>query len=71
MADRHVHIRLPDGREVVRYNRAGKWYMERPGGCRHHLKLADAASWAHHPGAEVFTGLPGGNAFDRMVQRRG
>jgi hypothetical protein len=70
MSDRHVHIRLRDGREVVRYDRAGKWYIEHPDGRRFWLKFAEAVSWANDPGAEVFTGLPGGSRFDRAVSRR-
>lgn len=68
-SDRSVHARLPDGAEVVRYDRAGMWYMERPGAPRTWLKLADAISWASVDDAKVFYGLPGGSRFDRAVRR--
>lgn len=70
-SDRRVHIRLSDGREIVRYDRAGKWYIEYPprgDGARYALRFADAVSWASMPDAEVFTGLSGGGAFDRAVK---
>jgi hypothetical protein len=66
--DRRVHIRLRDGREVVRYDKSGKWWIEHPDGRRWHLMLSDAVSWAKEPGAEVFFGLPGGQRFDKRVQ---
>ena len=71
MDDHRVHIRLRDGREIVRYDRAGKWYIEHPApdNRRFWLKLADAVSWAADPLAEVFLNLPGGVAFDRGVKR--
>ena len=68
--DRRVHVRLPGGAEVVRYDRSGKWHLERPGGGRVGLLLQDAVAWACEPGADVRLGLPGGLAFDRWYQRR-
>lgn len=67
--DRSVCVRLPDGREVVRYDAAGKYYIEYPDKSRYWLKLNEAASWALEPGAEVFLGRAGGRAFDRAVAR--
>lgn len=67
--DRTVHIELPDGREVVRYDRAGKWYIEGPNITRLQLDLFHAAAQAIRPGARVFTGRPGGRAFDAAVRR--
>lgn len=68
-ADRCVHVRLVDGTEIVRYARAGKWYIERPDTLRAWLSVSDAASWALEPGADVFTGRPGGRMFDAAVRR--
>lgn len=69
--DRRVHVRTRDGREVVRYDRSGKWWIEFPGGERRfRLKLSDAVSWAFDPGVTVFFGVPGGGAFDAAVRRQ-
>lgn len=67
--DRTVHVTLRDGREVVRYDRAGQWYIEHPGGRRFRLLLADAVSWALDTGAQWHEGRPGGLLFDRAVRR--
>ncbi|WP_158303269.1 HNH endonuclease [Prauserella endophytica] len=68
--DRRVHIRLRDGREVVRYDRAGKWFVEFPEGRRHLLKLSEAVEWAFDKGAEVIFGVPGGARFDGLVRQK-
>lgn len=67
--DRRVHARLVTGAEVVRYNRAGKWYLEyEDGKKRYRLTVGDAVALAVRPLSEVFYGLPGGEAFDRKVR---
>lgn len=68
--DRRVHGRAVTG-EIVRYERAGKWYLEWPDGNRIRLRLADAASMAAHPNdqAEAYLGVPGGRSFDAAVRR--
>lgn len=64
--DRTVHA-SNGAREIVRYDRAGKWYVELKGLPRIPVTLAQAAKearsygWVHHPG------LPGGARFDRLV----
>jgi hypothetical protein len=68
--DRRVHIRTRDGREVVHYDRAGKWYIEYPDGRRFPIRLGDAVAWSQKRGAEVFTGLPGGIQFDKAIASR-
>jgi hypothetical protein len=70
--DRTVHARWAQ-MEVVRYNRAGKWYLEPVGSNlkRQQVTLKKAveyALWAEREreGA-IFGGLPGGGAFDHKV----
>lgn len=69
-SDRRVHAWTPDGAEVVRYERAGKWYLEHPpatGKERTSLTLAGAvqhALAAHRGGGRVFLRRPGGGQFD-------
>lgn len=70
MSDRTVHASY-SGAEVVRYDRAGKWWLEYDNGARERLTLADAAHhalWAMKHGGAVFAGRPGGAAFDRKVR---
>jgi hypothetical protein len=68
MSDRTVHARLPDGTQVVRYSRAGKWYSEK-GDERRHLTFVEALQLARTLGAYVYLHQPGGNAFDRLVSK--
>lgn len=57
--------------EVVRYDRAGKWYLEpRNGTRRQHVNIDQAAQYAVHSDAEIFFNKPGGRAFDRKVIHR-
>jgi hypothetical protein len=72
MNDRLVHARRANG-EIVRYNRAGKWYVEwLDTGKRTQLTIRDAARmalfWARNDGGIVYRGLPGGTAFDRLTE---
>jgi hypothetical protein len=65
--DRTVHAVLHDDWYVVRYDRAGKWYLEGYGsrmGKRMQVTLADAVRFAKDDGAEVRLGMPGGKLFD-------
>lgn len=62
--DRTVHAKTVRGTEVVRYDRAGKWFVEGVDGWRHRVSLADAVRLATQPDAEVFLGRPGGGRFD-------
>lgn len=67
---RTVHARY-EGMEIVRYDRAGKWYLEPldPSLRRQHVTLAkavQAAIWgAAFTNGRAFLGKPGGAAFDR------
>jgi hypothetical protein len=56
--------------DVVRYNRAGKWYLEGKGdnqGYRRHVGIREAARFAA-AGCDVHLGLPGGSTFDQLVK---
>lgn len=69
--DRTVHARLFDGVEIVRYDRAGKWYAEKQAllAPRQHLTLSQAVAMVlNDEDAEVFHGKPGGAMFDRRVK---
>lgn len=68
MSDRTVHAVANDGREVVRYNRAGKWYVE---GVvrRHSIVLWEAVLLAAHPDATWYEGRVGGSRFDAEVRK--
>ena len=68
--DRTIHAVCADGREIVRYNRAGKWYVEHTSG-RVHLSLQSAAEIAAvttRLGGKVYFGRAGGLAFDKRVR---
>lgn len=73
MADRTVHAAY-DGMEIVRYDRAGKWYFEPTDQSlkRQKVSLMDAAEQAvwgvDYANGEVFFDKPGGNTFDMRVR---
>lgn len=75
MDDRQVHASHPDGREVVRYNRAGKWYIERPAWPRYrrrHVDVGEAVRLArliYAQGGIWYEGQPGGKVFDRRMHQ--
>jgi hypothetical protein len=73
MSDRTVHATNPGYlTEVVRYNKAGKWYFEEPGR-RRPLTLLEAvkeAEFIAYCNGDVRLGLPGGGAFDRLYLKR-
>jgi hypothetical protein len=70
MSDRTVHATAPDGGQIVRYDRAGKWYLEYPTGrlrpCRQ-IKFAEAVKLASQIGSYVYLGKPGGRRFDAAI----
>lgn len=61
--------------EVVRYDRAGKWYLEPVGGVspRQHVTVKQAAEYAVWALRErqgyFYLDQPGGASFDRLVDR--
>lgn len=73
MSDQTVHGVTADGGFLVRYDRAGKWYVEYPGLRMipaRRVTLREAVALATADGAEAVLGLPGGGAFDRKVTER-
>lgn len=72
--DRTVHGRAPRGfgpaNEIVRYDKAGKWYLEWDDGDRIRLRFEDAVGMASHPNGTAHLGLPGGRHFDAAVRRK-
>jgi hypothetical protein len=68
MPDRTVHAITADGHRIVRYDRAGKWYVEEEFGARR-ISLAEAVDMAARRGSAVFLGKPGGSAFDHEVTK--
>lgn len=76
LPDRRVHAESGEC-QIVRYERAGKWYMEwDPPRLRRPLTVGDAAlaAWRlkrEAPAAVIHFGLPGGQVFDRKVRARG
>ena len=67
--NRRVHAVTAERWEVVRYDRAGKWYVEYPDH-RLPITIGDAALFATARGAEAFLGRPGGSRFDSLVGRK-
>lgn len=70
MNDRRVHAVLEDGTEIVRYDRAGKWFTENGARGKRHIHISMAAWLACEPGATIHYGLAGGKRFDAAVRRR-
>lgn len=64
---RTVHGLTVFGNEIVRYDRAGKWYVENIIGTRRHVTVREAARAAKH--GRAFLGRHGGAAFDKWVKR--
>jgi hypothetical protein len=69
MGDRRLHGRVGHG-EIVRYDRAGKWYVEWPGSTRYHVTLAEAVDLATGFKGAAYLGIPGGGRFDAAVRRK-
>jgi hypothetical protein len=66
--DRRVHGYAADGSEIVRYDRAGKWYVEPTRrGARRLITCSEAAQMAYY--GQVRLGLVGGTAFDARYLR--
>jgi hypothetical protein len=73
MNDRIVHADY-DGMEIVRYDRAGKWYLEptNPALKRQAVTIGQAvhsALWGEaNAMGRIFLGRAGGKKFDAMVR---
>ena len=63
--DRTVHGQTWDGEKIVRYDRGGKWYVEKKDGTRKRVGVKEAASLAAM--GDAYLGKPGGGAFDFKV----
>jgi len=76
MPDRRIHAKYAD-MEIVRYDRAGKWYLEPTfsGLKRQHVTIAVAAlsaKWGiQNAGGTWYPGLPGGSGFDVLMRSSG
>jgi len=71
VSDRNVHAECANF-DIVRYDRAGKWYVEsKITDKRLHIGVADAALRALSAetlGGRIHLGLHGGRTFDRWVE---
>jgi hypothetical protein len=71
--DRTVHAARADGTAIVRYERAGKWYAEKPDGTRRAITLKDAVVEAMagdaEPGGYVNRGRAGGLSFNSALRK--
>lgn len=63
--DRTVHGLTALGNEIVRYDRAGKWYVESINGKRWQVTVKEAALAARN--GTAFLGRTGGTLFDKRV----
>lgn len=74
--DRTVHATVPGSGEIVRYDKASKWYLEYPPKTlkpRTKLSLAGAVDLAlkheREPGCCIFLNRAGGTMFDARVRK--
>lgn len=65
--DRTVHGFTADGAAIVRYDRAGKWYVEPKEGKRRAVKLTEAVQLA--VAGRPLLNKAGGLAFDAKVRK--
>lgn len=65
--DRTVHGYTAEGHPIVRYERAGKWYVEPENGKRRHVKITEAAQLA--VAGRPLLDRAGGQVFDARVRR--
>jgi hypothetical protein len=64
--DRTVHAIAQDGSDIVRYNKAGKWWIEHPTLPRRQITVHQAAELAAQ--GTPRPGLPGGTRFDALTR---
>ncbi len=67
--DRTVHGKTTDGREIVRYDRAGKWYLEGGPGNRPRQNVTLKRAAEEAAAGEFYGDKPGGQMFDAKVRR--
>lgn len=79
MIDRKVHAEDPAGEQIVRYDRAGKWYIElvepsMHAPARKQIDIGEAVDRAFEledmGTGKIHLGLPGGRRFDHLVRER-
>ena len=63
---RTVHAYTNEGSQIVRYDRAGKWYLENER-TRTRLSIAEAVRFALN--GTAFLGRYGGSRFDALVKK--
>lgn len=74
-SDRVAHAVSPRGAELVRYEAAGKWFVEHPYGTMipaEHVKLRSAARRAlqwEAEGGTIFEGRPGGSRLRSEISK--
>jgi len=68
MGDRRVHATIGINAQIVRYDRAGKWYYEE-GDIRTLLTISEAVEFVSDK-RQWIPGVQGGLAFDRLVRRK-
>jgi hypothetical protein len=71
--DRTWHAAFSDGTQLVRYNRTGKYYLEKPEGGRKRILLPSAVQMVVEAygaaGAAIAFGRAGGMMFDSAVKK--
>lgn len=65
--ERVVHAVSPAGTELVRYDRAGQWYVEEPTGESFHVQLDGAIAFVVALGTIWYPERPGGGRLRREV----
>ena len=68
--ERTVHAVAADGTEVVRYDKAGKWYAEPIDGKRRHVTLSEAVTIALAFGSFRDWPRNGGAQFNAEIKKR-
>lgn len=74
MSDRTVHAEY-EFKEIVRYDRAGKWFLESSASAlipARRLSVREAARLAadsrYYSSGRIYFGRPGGASFDRLTR---
>lgn len=68
MSDRTIHAVIDGVYELVRYDRAGKWYVE-GATKRRALTLAEAVALAASPDSVIIWDQPGGQVFCSRLRK--
>jgi hypothetical protein len=69
--ERIVHAKTADGTEIVRYDKAGKWYAEPSEGKRRSISLSEAVDLALSSGSSGADDRHyGGTRFQSEIRKR-